>query len=265
MAPPPQPAALLWDVDGTLAETELQGHRVAYNRAFAEQGLPWQWDEPRYLQLLETSGGRERLQRHAREVDHRGDLDLDALIAAKQRHYARIVDGGELSLRPGVRALIEEAHAAGVTQAIVTTSAGASVDALLARLAPDLAPWFTVRVCGEQVRRKKPDPEAYRQALQALQLPAALCVAIEDSLAGLRSAVAASLPCVLVRSALSRPVPCRDLAEAGAAAVLPEFDSGGTALTPEHGSLPLLNGRLRLRDLQSLLAAAPDPRDPDGA
>lgn len=264
----PRLSALLWDVDGTIAETELNGHRRAYNRAFADHGLPWHWDSRRYLQLLQTTGGRERIGRHAREQGWTDPIDLGALILSKQSHFRRIVSGGSLALRPGVRELMEEAAADGMPQAIVTTSARASVEALLGSLAPDLAARTTIWVCGEDVRHKKPDPEGYRRAVTALGLPASHCCAIEDSLAGGRSAVSAGLSCVLVRSALTEGLPCRELVATGARAVLPALAIGaqsGQASTAPPGVLPVEYGRLhpgphlRLDDLRRLVAVQADP------
>jgi phosphoglycolate phosphatase-like HAD superfamily hydrolase len=97
------PAALLWDVDGTLAETELQGHRLAFNRAFVDAGLPWHWDPATYLRLLAISGGHERLRHYARSVEgQEPDPErIRSLQAAKQGHYRSLVQAGELGLRPG--------------------------------------------------------------------------------------------------------------------------------------------------------------------
>jgi HAD superfamily hydrolase (TIGR01509 family) len=175
--------ALLWDVDGTLAETERDGHRIAFNRAFAEHGLAWVWDPSTYLDLLAVSGGRERLRWFLcqRQRQDPPETLLEALQQSKQRHYRQLVEQGELVLRPGVRRLITAAAAAGLVQAIVTTSGRSAVEALLASQLPDLEGMLAVRVCGEDVAAKKPDPEAYRLALRRLGLPAAQAVAIEDS------------------------------------------------------------------------------------
>jgi phosphoglycolate phosphatase-like HAD superfamily hydrolase len=146
--------ALLWDVDGTLAETERDGHRVAFNRAFAEHGLPWRWDPDTYLGLLRITGGRERLRwflSHHDGTEPPGAL-LDALHRSKQRHYRELVEAGEVHLRPGVRRLIAAAAAAGLRQAIVTTSGREAVTALLASQLRDLSELLTVRICGEDVR-----------------------------------------------------------------------------------------------------------------
>ena len=200
-------AALLWDVDGTLAETERDGHRVAFNQAFAELGLHWHWDTERYGRLLRVTGGHERLL-----AAMAGEGDAPALAGerealarelhrVKNRCYATTVHDGTIQLRPGVAALIDEAAERGVRQAIVTTTSRTNVEALLGRrLGNAWAERFDAVVCGEDVRAKKPDPEAHRRALAALRLPALNTLAIEDSCAGATAARAADVPVLVTRS-----------------------------------------------------------------
>ena len=199
------PAALLWDVDGTLAETELEGHRLAFNRAFADAGDPWSWDRPQYLELLGISGGRERLSAFLQQAEGCAPSDqrVEALQRAKQRHYSALVAAGELELRPGVARLMAAAAEAGVVQAIVTTSGRPAVAALLERLLPERLADLQLRICGEDVQRKKPDAEAYRLALARLALPAEAVLAIEDSGNGVAAACGAGLAVLVTRSASS--------------------------------------------------------------
>lgn len=201
-------AALLWDVDGTLAETERDGHRVAFNRAFAAMGLRWHWDFARYGQLLRVTGGKERLfAAMATESDAPALLGEREALACelhrlKNRCYAESVRSGAIPLRPGVAELIDEAWERGVRQGIVTTTSRVNVDALLGRhLGPDWARRFDVVVCGEDVARKKPDPEAHQRAVAALRLAAVNTLAIEDSCAGAAAARAADVPVLVTRSA----------------------------------------------------------------
>ena len=223
--------AVIFDVDGTLAETERDGHRVAFNRAFAEAGLPWRWDERLYGELLAVTGGRERIGRYAQRFDPRwlGDERAAERIAAlhrrKNEHYAAIVEAGELRLRPGVAPLLDELAAAGLRLAIATTTSRANVEVLLrATLGAAALARFEVVVCGEDVGRKKPDPEAYLLALQQLRLPAARCIAVEDSANGLRAALAAEVPTVIVRSLYTL-----DEDFAGALGVFDGYADGGPA------------------------------------
>ncbi len=196
--------ALIFDVDGTLAETERDGHRPAFNAAFAECGLDWHWDEVLYGELLAITGGKERMRHYAERYapDIAARPDLDALIkqvhAAKTAHYVRLVGEGRLPLRPGVAELIAEARAAGIRLAIATTTSPENVTALLdASLAPGSSDWFAVIGAGDVVAAKKPAPDIYRWVLDRLALPASACLAIEDSENGLRAALDAGLRCLV--------------------------------------------------------------------
>lgn len=196
--------ALLWDVDGTLAETERDGHRVAFNLAFAEAGLNWGWTETRYGELLQVTGGRERLLADmASRPDAPKRADAREALARqlherKNRFYAELVAQGHLQARPGVVAVIREAAARGWAQAIVTTTSRSNVQALLPRLlGADWAAMFGAVLCGEDTERKKPDPEVYTLALQRLGLAPHQTLAIEDSTPGARAAQAAGVPLLL--------------------------------------------------------------------
>jgi HAD superfamily hydrolase (TIGR01509 family) len=203
--------ALLWDVDGTVAETERDGHRVAFNLAFSELGLAWGWDERRYGDLLRVTGGRERLlaDMATRADAPAGEAEREALArqlhALKNRWYAWLVKEGRVAARPGVLALLREAAAAGLRQGIATTTSRANVDALMARLLG--AGWqslFACVLCGEDTARKKPDPEVYLLALQQLGVSADRVLAVEDSSAGVAAARGAGLA-LLLRPSLYFP------------------------------------------------------------
>jgi HAD superfamily hydrolase (TIGR01509 family) len=208
--------AILWDVDGTLAETERDGHRIAFNQAFETLGVPWRWDERRYGELLEVAGGRERLlhdmQRQPKAPRESAEREALAarLHALKNECYARIVASGALPLRPGVVPLMDDCAREGVRMGIVTTTSRVNVGALLA---PHLgAGWesaFAVIVTAQEAPIKKPDPQAYNQALERLELPPASALAIEDSPAGVAAARAAGVPVLVTRSVYfaARPVP----------------------------------------------------------
>jgi beta-phosphoglucomutase-like phosphatase (HAD superfamily) len=198
------PQAIIFDVDGTLAETERDGHRPAFNQAFAEHGLSWRWDEELYGRLLDITGGKERI-RHFAEVAApaiaaRPDFNelVKKLHAAKTKYYVRLVEQGRLALRPGVASLIAEARRAGIRLAIATTTSPENVDALLrASLAPESPGWFEVIGAGDVVPAKKPAPDIYLWVLARLGLPASACLAVEDSANGLHSALAAGIPTVV--------------------------------------------------------------------
>ena len=243
--------ALLWDVDGTLAETERDGHRLAFNRAFAELGLPLHWDGRRYGELLAISGGRERITAALAELQ--GAPPEPALVAdlqaRKQRHYATQEAAGELQLRPGEAALIGEVHAAGLPQAIVTTSGRTAVAALAEHLLGPLAGCFSIWVCGDDVARKKPDPEAYHGALAQLGLPARAVLALEDSGNGLAAADQAGLACLLTLSHYGSAEPPQQFSRARA--VVTQLGSGASVLRGPACQ----GGQITLSYLQDLLEA----------
>lgn len=200
--------ALLWDVDGTLAETERDGHRAAFNDAFAAMGLPWHWSVERYGELLGTSGGLERLLRDLAERDDAPRSTGERLALARELHrrknaaYARLVAGGSIGLRPGVQRLMQEACGAGARLAIVTTTSCANVAALLSRhWGAAWATRFAAKVCAEDAPLKKPHPQAYLLALRRLSLPPHEAIAVEDSPNGLASARGAGVQVLLTRSA----------------------------------------------------------------
>ena len=192
-------SAFIFDVDGTLAETE-EVHRLAFNAAFAEANLPWHWDHYRYKELLRVSGGKERLRAFVDEDEIVPDTPLDELIPglhqAKTRHYGSAVLGGKMVLRPGVFDLVTEAHRRGIRLAIATTTSRDNVDSLLATSFGG-ADLFEVIACGDMVPNKKPAPDIYLLALQRLGLSTNDCIAFEDSSNGLQAAKAAGLRCVV--------------------------------------------------------------------
>lgn len=199
--------ALIFDVDGTLADTET-AHRAAFNSAFAKAGLDWYWSEALYTRLLQVAGGKERIAHYWNTVDPaaaRGNSApgmIERIHAIKTRIYGELVSGGKLALRPGVERLIREAGDAGMPMAIATTTTPANVDALLR--APFGAGWRSLfaAVCdGASPAPKKPAPDSYEAALRGLGLPAYSCIAFEDSGNGLRAATAAGIPTIVTPTA----------------------------------------------------------------
>ena len=193
--------ALLFDVDGTLAETE-ELHRGAFNTAFTERGLGWKWDRDLYRDLLRITGGRERILEYARRVG--AHVDAVAIHRRKTEIYNERIQAGSITLRPGVAALIDRARGNDLALAIATTTSRPNVTALLeATLGPGSSGWFASIRTGEDVEAKKPDPEVYRLVLADLGLEAGECLAFEDSRNGLLAAKEVGLRTVVTPSIYS--------------------------------------------------------------
>jgi len=203
--------ALIFDVDGTLADTE-SAHRAAFNHAFAEAGLDWHWDEPLYTRLLEISGGKERITHYWTQVH--GDIkaiEAGAFADTVQRiHdlktavYERAVQDGAVQLRPGVLRLIEAAYKERLRLAIATTTSPVNIAALMrSAIGPDWKFIFQIVENASTAPCKKPHPQVYFQTLNRMQLPATECLAFEDSANGLDAAMGAGLPTIVTPSAFT--------------------------------------------------------------
>lgn len=191
--------AVVFDVDGTLVDSERHGHRVAFNLAFEALDQPYRWDEDEYGDLLRVTGGQRRLHRYLSDQGM-GEEERDRLVpelhARKTAILSELVDAGRVEVRPGVRRLLDELAGAACGLAVATTGSRNWVDRLLDRLLPGVE--FATVVTGDDVRERKPDPEAFTVALDRLGTGPAETVVIEDSNEGLTAAAGAGLACVVV-------------------------------------------------------------------
>ena len=195
--------ALIFDVDGTLADTE-DVHRIAFNRAFRKSGLDWEWSPELYGQLLAVTGGKERIRHYVTthlpdfiEGDKLADFSAE-LHKVKTAIYTQMMADGELPMRSGVARLLREARQQGLKLAIATTTTYANVEALINNaLEPSAMDWFDVVGAGDVVAHKKPASDIYDLVLEKLQLSAEQCMAFEDSANGIRSATGANLKTVV--------------------------------------------------------------------
>jgi len=239
--------ALIFDVDGTLAETERDAHRVGFNQAFEEAGLADRWDPDLYGELLAVPGGKERIRHYWTRYKGEPEPDWEWVRGMHERKaeiYTERIREGLVPPRSGILRLLDEAREAGVRLAIATTTTRAPLMELLAHtLAPDAADWFEVIVAGDEVAAKKPSPDAYNKALADLGLPPEACLAVEDSPPGVEAAVAAEIPVIVTTSEYTRE---REFP--GALAVfdhLGEPDGeparvlAGGAPLPDHGTVDL--------------------------
>ena len=190
----PQLKAIFFDQDGVIVDTERDGHRVAFNKTFAEFGLPISWDVPYYHELLQVSGGKERMRKHfdsksfGKPVD-----DVDGLIQRMHHRktdvFVELIEGGHLPLRPGIHRLMREAREQGLLLCVCTTSNERSAKAITRHLLSDIR--FHSILAGDVVKAKKPDPAIYLLALERTGLRPEECLVVEDSRIGTLAARAA--------------------------------------------------------------------------
>jgi HAD superfamily hydrolase (TIGR01509 family) len=202
--------AVIFDCDGVLADTERDGHRVAFNKAFTKKGLRLQWSVELYGELLAVAGGKERMKHYFDNYGWPPDVaEKDALIKElhklKTDYFMEIIQSGQLPLRPGVARFVDEAIAANMTLAICSTSAERAVNMVAEVLhGPERKACFNAILAGDVVSKKKPDPEIYNLAAERLNLEPSECVVIEDTRVGLLAAKAAGMHCVITTNGYSK-------------------------------------------------------------
>jgi len=191
--------ALIFDVDGTLAETE-EAHRQAFNDIFADYNLNWHWSRDLYRVLLKTTGGKERMREYAANHLHIDPAEIPVVEIHKRKtaRYGELISQGDVPLRPGIADLLRDAANSGCRLAVATTTNAPNVDMLIrATMGVAALDVFETVAAGDMVKAKKPAPDVYNLALQGLGLAGADCLALEDSLNGLNSAIAANIPCLI--------------------------------------------------------------------
>ena len=191
-------SAVFWDVDGTIADTELSGHRVAFNLAFKDFDLCWDWDEFKYLELLKISGGLKRILYYRDEINSKvTDEQCSMIQKRKSFYYHKLIQSGEIKLRKGVLRLMQELRDLNIEQIIVTTSGRQSLEPLLQTSLISFLNSFSQIITYEDVSKHKPFPDAYNLAVELSNKPKSNCLAIEDSIIGVEAANAANINCLL--------------------------------------------------------------------
>lgn len=209
--------ALIFDCDGVLADTERDGHLVAFNQMWRENGINWQWSVDQYIDKLKIGGGKERMLSLSKDDDFRAVYDVPdseeewaQTVATwhkrKSEIYKELIASGALPGRPGVKRLAEEALAQDWTLVVCSTSALPSVQAVLQHVMGDeTAAKFAGVFAGDMVKAKKPAPDVYNLAAEQLNLDPDDCVVVEDSRNGLLAADAAGMTCIVTYNQITEP------------------------------------------------------------
>lgn len=248
--------ALIFDVDGTLADTEKYGHRVAFNQAFAQAGLPWEWSVRLYQEILAIAGGKERIRYYIEKYQpdflakftNQSD-ELTALIAnlhaKKNQLYKALLITGSIPLRPGVVRLLKAARQENIQLAIASTSAVENVTALLEfALGKESLDWFQVIAAGDMVAVKKPASDIYLYVLEKMQLHPDQCLVFEDTDQGLTAATRAGLSTIITMSDYTQ-----DQDFTGAKLVLNHLGDIDQPFTIKYSDLPNITAKYFTVDL----------------
>lgn len=198
---------IIFDVDGTIADTE-EIHRQAFNLAFKESNIDWNWSVEDYRKILHISGGKERFRKFLNEdialkskVEDQESFVQD-LHKLKSEHYRALLASDGIEFRTGVIRLINEAREKGIQIGVATSSSMANLTTLFNTILDiDPCELFNSIVTSDTVQDKKPSPAAYQCVLAGLGLNADSCVAIEDTQNGNLSALAAGLHTVITTHA----------------------------------------------------------------
>ena len=202
--------ALIFDCDGVLVDTERDGHRVAFNMAFGEKGIEIEWGIDEYKNLLSVAGGKERMKYYFNKVGWPQQYaDKDELIyelhKQKTKFFMQLIESGKLSLRPGIKRLVDEAISEGIKLAVCSTSNEKSVNLIVEKLlGKERKAHFNGIFAGDVVSRKKPNPEIYKLCKSLLNLDPQKCFVIEDNRNGLLAAKAAGFNCLITTNDYSK-------------------------------------------------------------
>jgi HAD superfamily hydrolase (TIGR01509 family) len=245
--------ALLFDCDGVLAETERDGHRVAYNRAMKALGMDAEWQADEYAELVLISGGKERLKYYFEKdrsrfpEDRYGAELIGKIYLEKTALFKEMANKGDMPPRSGIARIVREAREAGVMLFVCSTSHRESVETLLKKnYGADVHSWFTELFCGDVVARKKPAPDIYLLAKDKYNLDPACCCVVEDSRNGLLAAKAAGMHCLVTKSYYTQD---EDFSEAdGVSSCL--GDPGGEVSRIYGGRLSKELKYISLKDIQ---------------
>tara|TARA_Y100001968_G_C19420722_1_gene751615 strand:+ start:1062 stop:1811 length:750 start_codon:yes stop_codon:yes gene_type:complete len=192
---------VFWDLDGTIAETEIYGHRIAFNNAFKEFGLDWIWNSNEYKNLLKISGGKNRIKHYSQiEKISLKEEDIIRIHKIKQHYYTQLVQSGKIPLRVGVERLISQLYSMNVYQYLVTTSGRKAAMALMEKSLANYREIFAGFITYEDVEKHKPYPDAYLKALSLSRSNNSNSIVIEDSAIGLKAALNAGLKCIITLS-----------------------------------------------------------------